>query len=89
MLPVALDENIVDDLFTQVERQPGYQLKADLPAQQLIQPDGAVLKFGIEPFRKHCLVNGLDDIALTLSREEQIKEYERKRKIEAPWLFEA
>ncbi len=87
MLPVALDENIVNDLFAQVERQPGYQLKVDLPTQQLTQPDGAILKFEIEPYRKHCLVNGLDDIALTLSREEQIKEYERKRKIEAPWLF--
>ena len=89
MLPVALDEETVDDLFAQVEAQPGYQLKVDLPAQHLIRPDQTVINFAIEESRKHCLINGLDDIALTLGRAEQIAEYEDKRKAEAPWLFGA
>ncbi len=89
MLPVALDEKTVDDLFTQVGEQPGYRLQVDLPAQQLVQPNNAVIKFEIQASQKHCLVNGLDDIGLTLDRVELIKEYERKRKIEAPWLFGA
>jgi len=89
ILPIVLDEEIVDDLFVQVGGQPGYRLKVNLPAQELAQPDNSVIRFDIEPFRKHCLVNGLDDIGLTLSRAELIKEYEEKRKIEAPWLFSA
>ena len=89
MLPVVLDEKTVNDLFTQVGEQPGYRLQVDLPAQQLVQPDNAVIKFEIQASQKHCLVNGLDDISLTLDRVELIKEYERKRKVEAPWLFGA
>ena len=86
MLPVTLDETTVDDLFAQVEAQPGYQLTVDLPAQQIHAGD-AVIAFDIEPSRKHSLVNGLDDIALTLGQAELIREYERRRKTEAPWLF--
>ncbi len=89
MLPVALDEEIVDDLFVRVEAQPGYQLKVDLPAQHLIRPDQTAINFEVEASRKHGLINGLDDIALTLGRAAQIKEYEDKRKAEAPWLFGA
>ncbi|MDD9857624.1 MAG: 3-isopropylmalate dehydratase small subunit [Gammaproteobacteria bacterium] len=87
MLPVVLDEGAVDDLFAQVEAQPGYQLKVDLPAQRIVRADGAVIGFDIEAGRKHSLVNGLDDIALTLEQTELIREYESKRKTEAPWLF--
>ncbi|MDD9875655.1 MAG: 3-isopropylmalate dehydratase small subunit [Gammaproteobacteria bacterium] len=87
MLPVVLDEGAVDDLFAQVEAQPGYQLKVDLPAQRIVRADGAVIGFDIEAGRKHSLVNGLDDIALTLEQTELIREYDSKRKTEAPWLF--
>ncbi len=96
MLPVVLDEETVDDLFEQVKAQVGYRLKVDLPTQKINTPDGVATKsenkfeveFEIESFRKHCLVNGLDDIALTLSRADAIKNYEQKRKTEAPWLFD-
>jgi len=87
MLPVVLDEGAVDDLFAQVEAQPGYQLKVDLPAQRIVRADGAVIEFDIESGRKYSLVNGLDDIALTLEKTELIRAYESKRKVEAPWLF--
>ena len=86
MLPVTLDATTVNDLFTQVEAQPGYKLKVDLPAQQ-IQAGEVAIKFEIEPSRKHSLVNGLDDIALTLGQARFIREYESKRREEVPWLF--
>lgn len=87
MLPVTLDEQTVNHLFAQAIAQPGYQLKANLPTQSLTQPDGTTIKFQIEPSRKHALVNGLDDISMTLGHAELIKEYESKRKVEMPWLF--
>ena len=74
-------------LFEQVEETPGYKLKIDLHNQSITLPDGSVWAFDVEPFRKHCLVNGLDDIGLTLQHEDLIREYETKRKLEAPWLF--
>ena len=86
MLPVTLDATTVNDLFTQVEAQPGYKLKVDLPAQ-CIQAGEVAIKFEIEPSRKHSLVNGLDDIALTLGQAELIREYEGRRRVEVPWLF--
>ncbi len=87
LLPVVLDENTVNDLFAQVFGQPGYRLKVDLPEQTVELPDGETLHFDVEPFRKHCLVNGLDDIGLTLERAEAIRQYEQRRRQEAPWLF--
>ena len=87
MLPVVLDEEIVEDLFSQVAGQVGYKLQVDLPTQTLTQPTAAEIRFEIDPFRKHCLLNGLDDISLTLERAELIKEYENKRREEVPWLF--
>lgn len=87
MLPVVLDEGAVDDLFAQVEAQEGYRLTVDLPAQRITRPDDTAIAFDIESGRKHSLVNGLDDIALTLEKTELIREYESKRKAEAPWLF--
>ena len=87
LLPVVLDENTVNDLFARVFGQPGYRLKVDLPEQTVELPDGETLHFDVEPFRKHCLVNGFDDIGLTLERAEAIKQYEERRREEAPWLF--
>lgn len=88
ILPVVLNENIVDDLFIQVDKQPGYTLKVDLSAQTVELPSGGNINFDVEPFRKYCLLNGLDDIGLTLEKAEEIKQYETRRRQEAPWLFE-
>ena len=87
ILAVVLDEKIVDRLFDDVTKRPGYAMTVELTSQTIRCPDGREIQFDIEPSRKHALANGLDDIALTLSRAELIKQYERKRKTETPWLF--
>ncbi len=87
LLPVVLDENTVNDLFALVSGHPGYRLQVDLPQQTVEFPDGRTLHFDVEPFRKHCLVNGLDDIDLTLERTEAIRQFEQRRREKAPWLF--
>ena len=89
MLPVVLDEETVEELFTEVDAQPGCKFEVDLPAQQLIPSGRTAISFEIDASRKRDLINGLDDIGLTLDRAGLIKEYEEKRKIEAPWLFSA
>ena len=86
-LPIALDENIVASLFQQVEQQEGYQLTIDLPAQTVATPGGETFEFAIDDFRKYCLINGLDDIGLTLQHADEIRAYEAKRRQSAPWLF--
>ena len=65
----------------------GYQLTVDLQAQTVSTPDGEVMKFEVDPFRKHCLLEGLDDIGLTLRHADAIRAYEERRRGEAPWLF--
>ena len=87
LLPIYLDAAIVDRLFKEVEAQAGYQLTIDLAAQQVITPSGEKLGFEIDEFRKYCLLNGLDDIGLTLQHAADIRAYEAKRKQTAPWLF--
>lgn len=87
ILPIVLNGNVVEDLFTQVEKQPGYALRVDLPNQIVTLPDKSTIAFEIENSRKHSLLNGLDEIGLTLEKTAQIKQYEQQRKIEAPWLF--
>ncbi len=87
MLPVVLTNAEVDQLFTEVEPQPGYQLSVDLAAQTVTTPDGTSFHFDVDPFRKDCLLNGLDEIGLTLQNEADITAYEQRRKNEAPWLF--
>ncbi len=87
MLPVVLTSAEVDQLFTAVEPQPGYQLSVDLAAQTVTTPDGTSFHFDVDPFRKDCLLNGLDEIGLTLQKEADITAYEQRRKSEAPWLF--
>lgn len=87
MLPIVLSEEIVQSLFEAVEASPGYELKVDLPAQTVTTPDGAVYPFEVDAFRKHCLINGLDDIGLTLEDADAIKEYEQKRMQSEPWVF--
>jgi 3-isopropylmalate/(R)-2-methylmalate dehydratase small subunit len=87
MLPVVLQPAEVAQLFTEVEAQPGYQLTVDLAAQTVMTPTGSSFHFDIDPFRKNCLLKGLDEIGLTLRHEAEITAYEQRRKQEAPWLF--
>ncbi|SBS35954.1 3-isopropylmalate dehydratase small subunit [Marinomonas aquimarina] len=89
LLPIVLTEEEVDQLFKEVEANPGYELTIDLEAQKVIAPSGAEFSFEVDAFRKHCLLNGLDDIGLTLQESDAIKAYEEKRIQTAPWLFEA
>ncbi|EHQ53228.1 MULTISPECIES: 3-isopropylmalate dehydratase small subunit [Ectothiorhodospira] len=87
LLPLILDEAIVDQLFREAEASPGYRLTVDLQAQTVVTPSGASFPFQVDPFRRHCLLNGLDDIGLTLQHGEDIRAYEARRRTEAPWLF--
>jgi 3-isopropylmalate/(R)-2-methylmalate dehydratase small subunit len=87
LLPIMLPAVEVDELFAQVAATPGYRLKIDLAAQTVTRPDGKVLGFDVDPFRKECLLNGWDDIGLTLRHADEIKAFEAKRRTEQPWLF--
>jgi len=87
ILPIVLDAAIVDRLFKAVAANEGYQLTVDLQAQQIRTAEGEVISFEVDAFRKHCLLNGLDDIGLTLQHVDDIKAYEQKRRRQAPWLF--
>jgi len=85
LLPIVLDAATVQSLFA--ECLPGYRLNVDLPEQTILTPYGRRIRFDIDPSRKHRLLNGLDDIALTLQRADDIRAYETRRAQEAPWLF--
>lgn len=87
ILPIILDTSVVDQLFRETEETSGYQLEVDLQQQTITRKDGSTIKFEVDPFRKHCLVNGLDDIGLTLEHVNDIRAYENRRMQEAPWLF--
>jgi 3-isopropylmalate/(R)-2-methylmalate dehydratase small subunit len=87
LLPIKLDAAKVDVLFKAVQARDGYKLKVDLEQQSITAPDGTVYKFEVDAFRKHCLLNGLDDIGLTLQHVEDIKTYETKHRAAQPWLF--
>jgi 3-isopropylmalate/(R)-2-methylmalate dehydratase small subunit len=87
LLPIVLDEVIVDRLFEEVAAMPGYRLKVDLAGQAVTTPSGEAFHFEVGEFHKHCLLNGLDDIGLTLQHADDIRAYEQRRRAEAPWLF--
>lgn len=87
LLPIVLDQGSVDRLFREVAATPAYSLTIDLPAQTVTTPSGEVFGFAIDAFRKHCLLNGLDDIGLTLQHADEIRAYEDRRRREVPWLF--
>jgi len=87
MLPIVLPAAVVDSLFKTVEADVGYQLTIDLAAQTATTPDGEVHRFEVDAFRKHCLLNGLDDIGLTMQKQSEIKAFEAKHKAAQPWLF--
>lgn len=88
ILPIVLDASVVDDLFKEVFAAEGYQLTIDLETQTIRKPSGGAISFDVDEFRKYCLLNGLDDIGLTLQHVEDIKAYEQKRAQQAPWLFQ-
>ena len=88
MLPIVLSAEVIEQLFQAMYAEDGYSLTVDLPAQQLQLADGTVIDFEVDEFRKHCLINGLDDIGLTLQDADAIKEYEQQRQVQSPWLFE-
>lgn len=87
ILPIVLSDEWVQQLFEEVEANEGYQLTIDLPSQTITTPSGQHIGFSVDPFRKHCLLNGLDDIGLTLQHADEIKRFEDARRINMPWMF--
>lgn len=87
VLPIVLPAAEIDALMAQIEANSGYRLTVDLEKQLVIRPDGVALHFDVDAFRRECLLNGWDDIGLTLRHAEKIREYEERRRAEQPWLF--
>lgn len=87
MLPIVLTEEQVDELFEACFANEGYELTADLERQVVVTSEGKEFPFEVDEFRKHCLLNGLDDIGLTLQQEDAIKAYEAKMQQKTPWVF--
>jgi 3-isopropylmalate/(R)-2-methylmalate dehydratase small subunit len=87
ILPIVLDAQIVDRLFRECNTNEGYALTVDLDKQTVTMPTGETIPFEVDAGRKHRLLNGLDDIGLTLLQADKIKAYEERRKQDAPWLF--
>ena len=87
VLPIVVSEEVADELFKAVQANEGYRLTVDLAEQKIIRPDGEAIDFEIDGFRKHCLLNGLDDIGLTLQDADAIREYEKGRQQREPWVF--
>jgi 3-isopropylmalate/(R)-2-methylmalate dehydratase small subunit len=87
LLLIKLDAKIVDKMLREVQANPGYRVAVDLETQTVTTPSGESFAFDIDPFRKHCLLNGLDEIGLTLQQAEKIKAFEAKHRQRQPWLF--
>ena len=88
LLPITLSDEIVDQLFNEMYASEGYELSIDLSAKTVTTASGQSFSFDVDEFRRHCLLNGLDDIGLTLESADAIRAYEQKRRAEAPWLFD-
>jgi 3-isopropylmalate/(R)-2-methylmalate dehydratase small subunit len=86
LLPIALPESVVSTLFDAVLAFPGYTLTIDLERQMIVKPQGEEIPFEVQPFRKYCLINGFDDIGLTLRRSDKIRAFEAERLASKPWL---
>jgi 3-isopropylmalate/(R)-2-methylmalate dehydratase small subunit len=86
LLPIVLPDSQVAKLFDEVAAFVGYALTIDLPRQVIVRPDGSELPFDVQPFRKQCLVNGWDDIGLTLRHADKIRAFEAERLLQKPWL---
>jgi 3-isopropylmalate/(R)-2-methylmalate dehydratase small subunit len=88
LLPIALPQSVVDQLMEDAKKGANAVLTVDLESQTISRPDGEVVHFDIDPFRKHCLLNGLDDIGLTEQQDSDIAAYEQKARQSRPWVFE-
>ncbi|WP_417822230.1 3-isopropylmalate dehydratase small subunit [Terasakiella sp.] len=86
ILPIRLPKEDIDKLMDDASRGANATITIDLENQEIKGPDGGTIKFDVDPFRKHCLIEGLDDVGLTLQREEQIKSFEEQRAASMPWL---
>ena len=86
LLPIVLPEAVVSQLFDEVLAFPGYELTVDLERQVIVKPQGVEIPFDVQAFRKYCLLNGFDDIGLTLRQSEKIKSFEAQRLATKPWL---
>ena len=87
LLPIVLPATVIDQLFAEVNAQPGYSLKVDLPAQTVTTPSGHARAFALDASRKERLLSGLDDIGLTLQDARQIRSFETRHRQQQPWLF--
>ncbi|GHE19829.1 3-isopropylmalate dehydratase small subunit [Halomonas urumqiensis] len=87
LLLITQPEDVVDRLFAEVVASEGYRLDVDLENQRVITPSGEILEFEVDGFRKHCLLEGLDDIGLTLKDEDAIRDFEQRHRQARPWLF--
>ena len=87
LLPIVLDAEIVNEIFEKLAAKIGYEVTVDLTHQKVVTEEGDEYPFEVDAFRKHCLLNGLDDISLTLQHADEISVYEEKTKQSAPWLF--
>lgn len=86
LLPIVQPEEVVSQLFAEVAATPGYRLTIDLERQRIVKPDGSEIAFDVQPFRKYCLLGGLDDIGLTLCHQDDIRAFEARRLAAKPWL---
>lgn len=89
VLPIVLEDKYIDELFEHATSAEGLDLTVDLRAERLVLPDGRELAFEVDAFRKHCLLEGLDDIGVTLTDAEAIRAFEARYRERAPWLFDA
>ena len=87
LLPIVLDREVINELFRVVEATVGYELEVDLSEQSIKQPDGSLIAFEVDEFQKRCLLDGLDEIGLTLEDAEAITVFEANRRKQAPWVF--
>ena len=86
LLPITLSESVIDQLFHEAAAFPGFQLTIDLEAQVIVKEQGESIPFSVEPFRRYCLLNGFDDIGLTLRHADKIRAFEAERLSTKPWL---
>lgn len=87
VLPITLDEALIKRLFALVKNQPGISFSVDLKQQTILLPDGEAISFSIQPFDRNCLLNGFDEISLTLEHADKIRTYEANQSLITPWLF--
>jgi len=86
ILPIKVSPEVLEQLFDDADRGSNATITVDLENQEIRGPDGGTVHFEIDPFRKHCLLNGLDDIGLTMEKDEQINSYEHKLETDTPWI---